>query len=129
MVLTGCSPTHLTFMNSWDQHWADGGFFRVEDANVLSDTEFYDVYWEIYDLTEGEKTAFEREGIEKSRELLQDFPSIKDLSYECPECHESSKVGEYSGHVLEAECPKCHKNFKPTNKEIIESLYTQNHMS
>ena len=126
MVLTGCAPTYLKFMNSWDQSWADEGFFRVEDANVLSDTEFYDVYWTIDDLTEGEKMAFEEKGIERARELLQTFPSIKELSYKCPTCSERSKVGEFSGSILEANCPRCDKSFKPTNEDIIKNLATQN---
>lgn len=127
MVLMGCTPDCLTFMNSWGQDFADGGFFRVENQSVLNDTKFYDVYWTEDDLKPSEKEAFKREGTERARDLLQTFPSVQDLSYKCPICSQKSKVGEFSGHVLEAECPKCHQKFKPTNKEIIESLYTQTH--
>lgn len=127
MVLVGCAPECLTFMNSWGQGFADGGFFRVENQSVLNDTKFYDVYWTENDMKRSEKEAFKREGTKRAKELLQTFPCIQDLSYECPKCNRKSKVGEFSGHILEAECPKCRQNFKPTNKELMQSLYTQTH--
>ena len=127
MVLTGCDPNCLTFMNSWGQEFADGGFFRVEDENVLNETTFYDVYWEEEDLTRSEKEAYEREGIKRSKELLRKFSSIKDLSHTCPNCLQSSNIGDYYGHILEARCPRCHKKFRPTNKDIMNSLYSKAH--
>ena len=127
VVLTGCAPKCLTFMNSWGQEWADGGFFRVEDKNVLNNMKFYDVYWTLDDLKESEIKAYEREGIKRAQELLRVFPSVHDLSYECPKCNNESKVGEFSGHILEAKCPKCHQKFKPTNKDILQSLYSRSH--
>ena len=127
VVLIGCDANCLRFMNSWGQGFADGGFFRIEDQSVLNDTEFFDVYWTLNDLKSSEIKAYEREGIKRGKELLQTFPSVQDLSYKCPKCNKISRVGEFSGHVLEAECPKCHQKFKPTNKEIMQSLYTQAH--
>ena len=127
VVLIGCDPNCLTFMNSWGQGFADGGFFRVKDQSVLNDTKFYDVYWNLSDLKQSEIEAYERESAKRGKELSQTFPSVQDLSYKCPKCNQNSRVGEFSGHVLEAKCPKCHQKFKPTNKEIMQSLYTQAH--
>ena len=127
MVLIGCDANCLRFMNSWGQGFADGGFFRVEDQSVLNEITFFDVYWTKNDLAPSEIEAYEGEGIKRGKELMQAFPSVQDLSYKCPKCNQKSRVGEFSGHVLEAECPKCHQKFKPTNKEIMQSLYTQAH--
>ena len=38
VMLAGCDPNCLTFMKSWGQEFADGGFFRVEDQSVLNET-------------------------------------------------------------------------------------------
>ena len=81
MVLIGCDPNYLTFMNSWGQGFGDGGFFRVEDQSVLIDMKFYDVYWTLNDLKQSEVKAYERESIKRGKELSQTFPSIRDLSY------------------------------------------------
>ena len=126
VVLTRCDSNCLTFMNSWGTDFADEGFFRVEDSSVLRDMLFYDVYWEMEDLTPKEKLAFEMEGTRRGKELLQTFPSLQDLPYKCPECKRISKVVEYYGNMLVAECPKCHKQFVPTNEQLLESLYIRN---
>ena len=126
LVLTRCDPKCLTFMNSWGTDFADEGFFRVEDSSVLRDMLFYDVYWEMEDLTPKEKLAFEKEGTRRGKELLQTFPSLQDLPYQCPECKRISKVVEYYGNMLVAECSKCHKKFVPKNEQLLESLYIRN---
>ena len=98
----------------------------MKDANVLNVTTFYDVYWTVKDLTPREIEAYEKEGIERAKELSQTFPSINDVFVECPNCKQYSRVGEFTGHLLDAKCPKCRKNFKPTNKDILDSLYSRN---
>ena len=126
VVLIRCDPECLTFMNSYGPMWGDGGFFRVKDQSVLNRMEFYDVYWTENDLTDGEKEAFKIESSTKAKEVMETFPSLKDLVYQCPKCNRGSKAIEYSGNLLEAKCPKCYQAFKPTNESILESLYTQN---
>lgn len=126
VVLTRCDPECLTFMNSWGDKFGDGGFFRVEDQNVLNDTKFFDVYWTLADLKPSEKQAYERKCTERAQQLSRTFPSIQELPYECPKCKQNSKVGEFLGHILEAKCPKCSQTFTPNNKEILQSLYTRN---
>jgi hypothetical protein len=122
VVLTECAPDYLKYMNSWGQDFADGGFFRVEDQSVFSNTEFYDVYSTVEDLKPSEIEAYKEEAAKTARRLQQKFPSISSLPYDCPKCGKTSKVGEYSGHMLDAECPKCHQTFKPTNGEILNSI-------
>lgn len=46
VILTGFESTCLKFMNSWGKQWADNGFFRVQNANVLR-FEFYDVFGDV----------------------------------------------------------------------------------
>jgi Zn ribbon nucleic-acid-binding protein len=112
-------------MNSWGEKWADGGFFRVRDENILTNTLFYDVYWTQEELLPSEIKAFEKECIKRAKEHLHRFPSIQSILHKCPTCNERSELGQYYGHILEAECPKCHQKFKPTNEELLQSLYTQ----
>lgn len=126
VVLIRCSPDCLTFMNSWGTEFAKDGFFHVKDENVLNDTKFYDIYWTEDDLEPCEKEAFKRKGAERMKKLMDTFPSVQDLPYECPGCNRVSKVSEYLGNVLEAKCPKCYQKFKPTNKEVLHSLYIRN---
>ena len=126
VVLIRCDPKCLTFMNSWDTDWGDGGFFRVKDQTVLQNTTFFDVYWNEDELKPSEIQAYEKECTERAKELLHTFPSIQELRHKCPKCSQWSKVDEYFGHILEAKCPRCHEKFKPTNEEILQSLYNRN---
>ena len=129
VVLIRCDPKCLTFMNSWGQNFADGGFFRIKDSAVLNNMTFFDVYWTKDDLTPSEERAYQEECTKRAKELLQEFPSIKDLQHACPICKRRSKVGDFLGHILEAECPECHQRFTPDNKDIMQSLYSQNAQS
>ena len=113
-------------MNSWGDKFADGGFFRIKDSDVLNNMTFFDVYWTEEDLTPREKRAYKEKCTKKAKELLQEYPSIKDLKHPCPICKRRSKVGDFLGHILEAECPKCHGKFTPKNEDIMQSLYSQN---
>ena len=110
-------------MNSWGQDFGDGGFFRVKNAQVLPDMRFFDVYWNECDLQPSEIEAFKQEGTDVAKEITQDLTSVYGLDYECPKCKNTSKVKDYTGHLLEALCPKCHKLFKPDNDGIMQSLY------
>ncbi|KAH8665479.1 hypothetical protein BGZ61DRAFT_366592 [Ilyonectria robusta] len=35
VVLIGCSPCSLTFLNSWGHGWGNGGKFSVKDDRTL----------------------------------------------------------------------------------------------
>ena len=127
VVLTGCDPDSLTFMNSWGTHFADGGFFRVEDENVLDEMEFFDIYWKEDDLTLSEREAYKREAVRRSKELADKFPSLEDLHCMCPKCGKRSPVSSFRGDVLNALCPKCYSTFKPTSNDLLSALYSKKH--
>ena len=110
-------------MNSWGQHWGDAGFFRIQNASVLPEMQFFDVYWNEDDLHLSEKEAFKNKGVHVASKISQTFSSINELDYECPECHCASKVKDYGGNLLGAKCPKCSKSFKPDHEGVMQSLY------
>ena len=123
VVLVRCEPSCLKFMNSWGQKWGDGGFFRIQNSDVLHEMKFFDVFWKEDDLYPSEKEAFRRKGVNKAESISQTFSSLNELDYECPKCHHVSKVGAYSGNLLEAKCPKCKRLFKPDHEGVMQSLY------
>ena len=89
------------------------GFFRVENSSVLWDMFFYDVYWEMEDLTPKEKLALRRKAPEEGRNFYRHFLASKIChTNQCPQCKRISKVVEYFGNLLVAECPK---KFVPKN--------------
>lgn len=49
---------HFKFLNLWGTSFADNGFFRVKDENVLDNFKMYDVYWILEDLTNNEKIIY-----------------------------------------------------------------------
>ena len=49
----------MLLLNSWEEDWADRGFFRVENADVLG-LKLIDVYWTEDDLKEEEITYFKK---------------------------------------------------------------------
>jgi aminopeptidase C len=67
---------HLYIMNSWGDDWADNGFFRIENADVLSQNHncyFYDVFWYISMLSEYEIEAYNKASLEKFRDLEKNY--------------------------------------------------------
>ena len=120
VVLVRCEPSCLKFMNSWGQDWGDGGFFRIENSKVFPDMKFYDVDV----LTPSKKETLTRKGTDEAKKISQTFSSINELDYECPECQQVSRVGDYAGNLLAAQCPKCQKVFKPSHEGVMQSLYT-----
>ena len=123
VVLIHCTPQCLVFMNSWGQEWGDEGFFRVKDGQVLDSIAFYDVYWTLNDLKQCEKDAYQRKALIRTEELRRNFPSIDDLIAECPLCRRRSRVKDFEGSLLKAICPSCWREFKPTNEDLVKSLY------
>lgn len=44
VVLIRYDASSLGVMNSWGEDWADGGFFKIENADTLN-LIFYDIYF------------------------------------------------------------------------------------
>ena len=110
VVLTSYDAESLRLMNSWGDDWADNGFFRVQNADVLG-LEFVDVFWTEENLSDGEKRAYRQHGAESAAKLIRSLKGIQMAKYKCPLCTVESKVVDYSGHLLKAKCPKCGRTF------------------
>ena len=106
VVLTSFDSECLRLLNSWGENWADMGFFRVQNADVLG-LQFIDVYWTEKDLTDEEKYYFLKHGSEVARTLMNVFPSLKRAEFKCPRCSEISPVMKFTGTLSKAKCPKC----------------------
>lgn len=57
VVLVKISKNYLTLLNSWGSNWADNGYFKIENADVLN-MKFCDIFWYISDLTQDEINAY-----------------------------------------------------------------------
>ena len=116
VVLTSYDAESLHLMNSWGDEWADDGFFRVQNADVLG-LKFFDVYWYENDLSNQEKKAYGKHGAEVASKLMKSLKGLQEVKYKCPLCAVESKVVDYSGHLLKAKCPACKGTFDATDKE------------
>ena len=112
VVLTSFDSESLRLLNSWGCQWADMGFFRVQNEDVLG-LEFIEVYWEEDDLEEEEKAYFKRHGSTVARKLIESYSSLKDAQYTCPvaECSKRSPVVAFTGTLSHVKCPKCGNEF------------------
>ncbi|XP_015780938.1 PREDICTED: uncharacterized protein LOC107358880 isoform X4 [Acropora digitifera] len=115
VVLTSYDADSLRLMNSWGDDWADQGFFRVQNSDVLG-LKFVDVFWTFNDLSEKEKEAYEQHGAEVASKLIKSLKGIQVVKYKCPLCAVKSKVVDFTGRLLKAKCPACGRTFN-ANKE------------
>lgn len=121
VVLTSSNSECFRFMNSWGVKFADMGFFRVKDGDVL-DMDFIDVYWTEQDLEDVEKSYFEENDGSVSKLLMHSFKGLSKKNYECPKCHKESNVKEYHGSLLVVLCPKCKEEIE-SGTDIVKNLY------
>lgn len=98
-------------MNSWGSAWADNGFFRVQNMEVL-DMKFIDVYWTPEDLLPSEKAYYRDHGGEVADNLMKKFIGLQKAEYKCPQCLCVSFVTDFKGTLHKAICPKCREKFK-----------------
>ena len=112
-VLTSFNSKYLRLLNSGGSDWGDKGFFKVQNADVLG-FKFYDVYWEVEDLNEKERTSFKELGSKRAKWLMETLPSLQrdDYTMKCPRCQVDSPVKDFTGNLLQAKCFKCKKAFK-----------------
>ena len=116
VVLTSFKSEYLRLLNSKGSDWADNGFFKVQNADVLG-FKFYDVHWEVEDLNEKEKTSFKELGSKRAKWLMETLPSLQrdDYTVNCPRCQQDSPVKKFTGNLSGAKCPKCNKEFNLKN--------------
>ncbi len=124
VVLTSYDAESFRLMNSWGDDWADQGFFRVQNSDVLG-LEFVDVFWTEDDLSEKEKRAYDQHGAEVAAKLIRSLKGIQVAKYKCPLCAVESLVVDYSGHLLKAKCPKCGGTFNANKSggDLALNLY------
>ncbi|KAL8387083.1 hypothetical protein RB595_010170 [Gaeumannomyces hyphopodioides] len=134
VVLTGCNPTSLTFLNSWGRlEWGNNGSFSVEDHTVLEvdiqsgglPMQFYDVYWVESELTGDERQAFDILVDEELSLRLEKHPGLRNLEAQCPHCRRNAPMLEFRGNVRRARCPLCHHYFSPKAQHLLEALYVR----
>ena len=116
VVFTSFDSQSLRLLNSWGETWGNMGFFRVQNADVLG-LEFIDVFWKKEDLTEEERTYYEKHGSDVARTLMNSLLSLKRAEFKCPKCSKTSPVMEFTGTLSYAKCPKCRKEFYSKNAE------------
>ena len=124
VVLTSYDAQSLRLMNSWGVDFADDGFFRVQNADVLG-LKFLDVDWDENDLSEQEKKANNEHGADVARRLMKSLKGLQVVKYKCPLCAVESKVVDYSGHLLKAKCPACKETFNASKEggDLALNLY------
>ena len=114
VVLTSYNSQSLTFMNSYGVEWANKGFFRVENAEVLGNQlEFFDVYWKVDELSDKEKERYRKHGSELARKLIELLEGLEFAEYTCAktDCQGVSLVTEFTGTLSKVRCPKCFGEF------------------
>lgn len=110
VLLTEINQRYLKFLNSWGQNWADGGTFKIENADVLTEYNthnkpiFYDVFFYEEELTEEEKDyyanniefiheIFSRYDNEMSIEIIKNRMNLLYNSlFTCNSCGKSMKL-------------------------------------
>ena len=117
VVLTSYNSKSLTFMNSWGANWADGGFFSVENTEVFERMKFYDVYWDLDDLTEEEKESYKKSKREVAAKLIKSLKGLQSGTYMCPKCEQESLVTKFTGTLSEVQCPKCYREFSTNDND------------
>ena len=117
VVLTSYNSKSLTFMNSWGAKWADGGFFSVENAEVFERMKFYDVYWNLDDLSEEEKESYRKSDSEVAAKLIKSLKGLQSGTYMCPKCEQESLVTEFTGTLSKVQCPKCFCEFSTNDND------------
>lgn len=121
VVLTSFNSKCLRFMNSWGETWADHGFFRVKNPDVL-DFQFFDVYWTLKDLKREEIAYFEKNGAQVAKQIIDKLQSLKLATYKCGKCSNPSLVTTYTGSLNATVCPSCGHTFRSSAAGNILAL-------
>ena len=122
VVFVRYGSNYLEFINSWGTGWNNGGFFRVGDLKFFENIHFYDVFWNISDLTEQDKKNWES----RNQEFIKDNlykRNIFNYKIKCPNCKQISEAKNFKGNFYKAECPSCSFKFVPNIEQLAKTLY------
>lgn len=133
VVMTGCKPSSLTFLNSWGREWGQKGTFSVQDRTVLelngesgaTPVCFYDVYWLERDLKGVERQAYNARVDRTLRTRIAQYPSILEIEICCRLCRGIAPIANFSGSIRRAVCPLCGKSFVPQPGYLAQALYAR----
>ena len=128
VVLTSFDSECLRLLNSFREDWADLGFFRVENADVLR-LKFIEVYWTEDELKVEEKTYLKKFGSINAGILMELLPSLEGAEYKCPKCSKRSLVLEFTGTLSHVKCPTCGKEFSTKNAQEGNMLALNIHLT
>ena len=121
VVVTSYASNCLDLMNSWGDRWADKGFFRVENADVLG-LEFMDVFWTEADLSNSERQYYKTHGSDVARRLMEKLRGLQVQTFKCPVCAVTSPVNRFTGTLSRATCPHCRQSFACNDSGNILAL-------
>ena len=113
MFMDSCGPDWPKLANDQDEKSEKSlnGIFKVENADVLSELEFFDVSWDVNKLTERQKEYYQNHKSEVAAKLMTSLKGLQKAEYTCPECKQTSLVTEFTGTLLEVQWPKCSCKF------------------
>ena len=110
IVLTEVEENCLKFLNSWGRNWADNGYFRIENENVLN-LEFMDIFWYESDLTKEEKNKYNNNFLSFIKQASNYFSN--------PNINIKEQLKK------EVKCQKCNNNL---SLKFFELILRQNHI-
>ena len=108
----------MEFINSSDSL----GFFKIGDLSIFKKYRFYDIYWDLSDLTDEDKKNWE----ERNQELIKDNlykEGLFNYKIECPNCKRISEAKQFNGTFYKAICPLCDFSFVPNIEQLAKTLY------
>ncbi len=114
------------FANSWGDSFGDKGFFKIKDSSVFSNMTFFDIYWDEDNLSIDENERYKLAANKRLLEWAEEYKSLKDLPFQCPNCKEEYKMSEFGGNYEEAICPneQCNnRTFQPNYQDLGKTLY------
>ena len=123
VVLTSYNSKCLTLLNSQKTGRDNMGFFRVQNADVL-EMDFFDVYWTLEELTEGEKRYYHDHGSEVAHKLMTSLKGLQKAEYTCPKCSVTSLVTAFTGTLSNVKCPKCFQEFSTYDNAGLKPFFS-----
>ena len=108
---------YMEFINS-----SSLGFFKIGDLSIFKKYRFYDIYWDLSDLTDEDKKNWE----ERNQELIKDNlykEGLFNYKIECPNCKRISEAKQFNGTFYKAICPLCDFSFVPNIEQLAKTLY------
>ena len=128
VVFVRYGSNYLEFINSMGTNWNIGGFFRVGDLTFFKNVRFYDVYWDLSDLTEQDKQNWESRNQQVIKDNLSRY-KLFNYKIKCPKCNGITEAEKYKGTFYKAECPLCSGTFVPSIEQLAKTLYIKNNIN